>query len=174
MPIRNLILDRDGVINEIVMRDGVVSSPRDMLEFRLLDEFVRFHVEAAKQRLKMFVVSNQPDVSRRLLPDEVLQAMTDQLKTFSFGEIVYCRHDDQHQCLCRKPKPGMILDILQKHALNADETVMVGDSRKDVLAGQAAGIRTIYVRRAYNGTLNCAPDFIVDSLDEILGIITSM
>jgi D-glycero-D-manno-heptose 1,7-bisphosphate phosphatase len=174
MPIRNLILDRDGVINEVIIREGVVSAPWSLDEFKLFDEFVRLHDEAAKRQLKMFVVSNQPDVSRKLLPEEVLQSMTDQLQRFSLTEIFYCRHENHHECTCRKPKPGMIVEILSKYSLRPDETVMVGDSHKDVGAGQGAGVRTIYVRRAYNREFTCKPDFIVDSLDEIMGIISTL
>jgi D-glycero-D-manno-heptose 1,7-bisphosphate phosphatase len=173
MPIRNVILDRDGVINEVVIREGVVSAPWTLDEFKLFDEFIRFHDEAAKRQLKMFVVSNQPDVARNLLPEDILQKMTDQLQRFSLSEISYCKHDNHHECACRKPKPGMIANILAKHSLKTDETIMVGDSHKDVGAGQAAGVRTIYVRRAYNREFTCKPDFIVDSLDEIMGIIST-
>src|SRR6185437_7759938 len=109
---KNLFLDRDGVINEIVMRGDVVSSPRSLYEFNIRPEFEQFHEELQGRNLNLFVVSNQPDVSRRLLPESILADMTALLDRFAFKEIVYCIHDDSHGCQCRKPKPGMITRLL--------------------------------------------------------------
>jgi D-glycero-D-manno-heptose 1,7-bisphosphate phosphatase len=172
MVIKNILLDRDGVINEVVLREGVVSSPRASVEFVIRQEFIEFHQLIKERQLNLFVISNQPDVSRALLPAAELEGMTAQLQPFSFKEIVYCTHDDSHGCNCRKPKPGMILGILDKYGLKKEETVLIGDSKKDILAGQAAGIATIYLRRSYNQQPGCTPEFMVDNLGEILGIIT--
>jgi D-glycero-D-manno-heptose 1,7-bisphosphate phosphatase len=170
--IDTLIFDRDGVINEVVIRDGVISSPRALSEFQLLPDFIEFHESVRTAVARRFVVSNQPDVSRKLLPVEELDAMTEVLgERFAFDEIVYCTHDDKHDCSCRKPKHGMITYLLEKYSLEPARCLMIGDSRKDILAGQAAGVTTVYVRRGYNDRLDCQPEFIVDNLRGILNIV---
>lgn len=171
MAIKNIFLDRDGVINEIVMREGKISSPRSLSEFSIRKEFAEFHQQLIGKNLNLFVVSNQPDVSRRLLKQDDLAAMTSQLDCFQFKEIIYCVHDDSHNCLCRKPKPGMITRVLDKHGLAPEESLLIGDGKKDILAGQAASIRTIYLKRSYNPALDCQPDYIIDTLADAVGII---
>lgn len=166
-PIRTLFLDRDGIINEPVVRGSVVSSPRSFDEFRLTSDFRQLY-EGIKG-CALFVVSNQPDVARGLLAREVLNRIDESLQSeFAFREIIYCTHDDADQCNCRKPKPGMITQTLDKYRIKPDEAAIIGDSYKDILAGQAAGIGTIYCRRSYNSTISCKPDYIVDGLPEIL------
>ena len=171
MPIKNVFLDRDGVINEVVMRDGQVSSPRVPEEFSIRQEFKDFHKQLSGQSLNFFVVSNQPDVSRNLLDPIDLDVMTALLKQFKFRDIAYCIHDDSHNCQCRKPKPGMINSVLDKFKLAREESLIIGDSKKDIQAGQAASITTIYLKRSYNSTPECSPNYIVSTLAEAVGII---
>jgi D-glycero-D-manno-heptose 1,7-bisphosphate phosphatase len=170
--LNTIFLDRDGVINEVVLREGVVSSPRSLDEFAIRPEFIEFHEQLEPDRFNLFVISNQPDVARELLDPLELAAMTAGLERFNFREIVYCLHDDRQQCQCLKPKPGMITSLLDKHGLDKSQSILIGDSKKDILAGQAAGIRTVYLKQAYNQQPGCQPEYIVDSLREILGIIT--
>jgi D-glycero-D-manno-heptose 1,7-bisphosphate phosphatase len=166
MKIKTVFLDRDGIINEPVNRGSIITSPRNLAEFRLTEDFPKLYSSLANYEL--FVVTNQPDVSRGLLDPTALSSLHERLREeFDFNEIIFCPHDDRDQCDCRKPKPGMILTTLRKHGLSADEAVIIGDSYKDILAGQAAGIRTIYCRRSYNSTISCKPDFEVSGLEEI-------
>jgi D-glycero-D-manno-heptose 1,7-bisphosphate phosphatase len=166
MQLKTIFLDRDGIINDVVMRDSGISSPRALSEFRITEDFPLLYHRISK--LNLFVVTNQPDVSRKLLDEDILKKFHDSLLAqFEFREILYCPHDDRHGCDCRKPKPGMILSALEKYGLNADESAIIGDSHKDILAGQAAGITTFYCRRSYNLEISCKPDFVVDGLGEL-------
>ncbi|HEY9715325.1 MAG TPA: HAD-IIIA family hydrolase [Chroococcales cyanobacterium] len=170
--LKTLFLDRDGVINDVIMRDGVVSSPRALAEFSIKDEFIDFYNRLTSLSLQTFVVSNQPDVARRLLDRDELRLMTEELKRrFAFTEVIYCMHDNNDGCECRKPKPGMILQTLKQHDLKADESIIIGDSYKDILAGKAAGIRTIYYCQGYNSTVPCEPDYRVSKLIEALSLL---
>ena len=171
-PIDAIFFDRDGIINEVVMRDGIVSSPRCCAEFQIAPDFIELHAALRQHSVKMFVVSNQPDVSRKLLPAHELRQMDDEMKRqFAFDEIVYCTHDDSHGCECRKPKPGMIISLLNKYNLSPKRVVFIGDSKKDVEAGRAAGVTTIYVQRGYNSEAEGA-EFTVHSLREVLEVVT--
>ncbi len=165
-PIKTVFLDRDGIINEPVHRGSIVSSPRALTEFKLTSDFEELYERISG--LTLFVVSNQPDITRGLLEPQVLEEIGQFLKSrFHFTEIIYCTHDDSCACLCRKPKPGMILETLSRYGLDSHEAVIIGDSYKDILAGQNAGITTIYCRRSYNSGISCKPDYIVDGLNEI-------
>ncbi len=170
--VNTIFFDRDGVINEVVMRAGGVSSPRLMTEFCLRSDFVATYEKILDFDCSMFVVSNQPDVSRSLLSEESLAEMTALLQSrFKFTEVVYCLHDNEDQCSCRKPKPGMLNYLVEKYNIDRAQAIFIGDSKKDVLAGAAAGIRTVYLRQTHNQVLECQPDLIVDSLQELIAIL---
>jgi D-glycero-D-manno-heptose 1,7-bisphosphate phosphatase len=167
MQLKTIFLDRDGIINDVVMRDSGISSPRALSEFRITEDFPPLYHRISK--LNLFVVTNQPDVSRNLLDVGVLNNIhASLLDRFDLREILYCPHDDSANCNCRKPKPGMILSLLDKYGLDAAEAAIIGDSHKDILAGQAAGIRTFYCRRSYSADISCQPDLVVNHLGELL------
>jgi D-glycero-D-manno-heptose 1,7-bisphosphate phosphatase len=148
---RAVFLDRDGVINQIILRKGKVCSPRTLGEF-CWEEGVR----EALQRLKengflLIVVTNQPDVARRRMPRAALRAMTDRIyATLPVDAVFVCPHDDHHRCDCRKPKPGMLFKAGQTWNIDYRRSYMVGDSWKDMQAGETAGCRTILLDRFYN------------------------
>jgi D-glycero-D-manno-heptose 1,7-bisphosphate phosphatase len=101
-----------------------------------------------------------------------LEIMTEQLNSnFSFKEISYCIHDDSDNCNCRKPKPGMIISLLDKYNLQKEESILVGDSSKDISAGKNAGIKTVVLQTDYNRDSDINSDFEVGSLTEIIRII---
>ena len=67
----------------------------------------------------------------------------------------------------------MLNYLLQKYDIDRGRAIFVGDSSKDILAGSAAGIRTVYLRQVHNQLSGCQPDFVVDSLEEIIAILDS-
>ena len=166
--IKNLFLDRDGIINEIVLRGPTVGSPRSLSEFRIRDEFLAFYRRLKKLEVNLFVISNQPDVARALMSRHELDEMTILLRdSFEFKEILYCMHDEHANCFCRKPKPGLITTLLEKYELKKDESLLIGDGFKDIMAGRNAGIRTVFVARDYNRENNCYPTHKITNLEEL-------
>ncbi|MFN8551889.1 MAG: HAD-IIIA family hydrolase [Candidatus Obscuribacterales bacterium] len=169
--LKTLFLDRDGIINEIVMRADVVSSPRTLSEFVIRPDFIEFYNRLDTSSLTVFVVSNQPDVRRgTIAAADLEQIITEMRGRFKFTEILHCVHDDRDQCHCRKPKPGMISGLLQKYDRRADEAIIIGDSYKDILAGKAAGIGTVYLQQGYNALGACVPDYVVTQLTEVFDL----
>src|SRR5690606_18918108 len=106
-----VFLDRDGVLNEIVERDGQPGSPRSLDELRLvhdIDAITRLHDAG----LRTFVITNQPDIARGHVPAAVVDQMLDAIRSrVPIDDARVCRHEDADGCVCRKPKPGMILDL---------------------------------------------------------------
>ena len=81
-------------------------------------------------------------------------------------DVMVCFHTDEDHCDCRKPKPGMILEAAARHGIDLPASYIVGDRWRDVLAGQAAGCRTIFVDYDYPQDRPATPDKIVRSLHE--------
>jgi D-glycero-D-manno-heptose 1,7-bisphosphate phosphatase len=148
---QGVFLDRDGVINKVIYRDGKPTSPRNIAEFEFHGE-----VESALKRLrsagfKLFVVTNQPELARGLLTKESLCVMTDHIiSTLKIDEVRICPHDNEDGCRCRKPQPGMLIELAHKYDLSLDESYIVGDTWKDSRAGRSAGCRSIILDRPYN------------------------
>ena len=165
-----VFLDRDGVLNELVLRDGHWVSPRRAQDFRLSPE-----VPGAVPRLRslgyaLFVVTNQPDIARGLMAHAELEQMTALLRAaVGPDEIVICPHDDAEGCECRKPRPGMLLGLGARWDLDMGRSFMVGDSTKDIEAGRRAGCRTIFIDRSGGGI--DAADYTVRTLTAAVDII---
>ena len=138
--VKAVFLDRDGVINANLVRDGKPVAPTTLDEFRIFPD-----AAAAAQRLKdagflLIVVTNQPDVRTGLTPKATMEAMHDRIRALMpIDDFEICLHTDADNCACRKPKPGLLLQAAAKHGIDLSGSIMVGDRWRDVLAGQAAG-----------------------------------
>ena len=165
--VKAVFLDRDGVINANLERNGRPVAPTRLAEFRILPG-----VEEAAQRLKaagflLVVVTNQPDVANGLTPKVTVEAMHDEVrKRLPVDDIAVCYHADKDDCACRKPKPGMILDAAQKHDIDIARSYLVGDRWRDVAAGRAAGCRTVFVDYGYAQDQPATANKVVKSLAE--------
>jgi D-glycero-D-manno-heptose 1,7-bisphosphate phosphatase len=134
------------VLNELVSRDGALVGPRTMAEFRLAaggDEVAKQLRDAG---WLVFVFTNQPDIARGLLKQSELDLMTAEIRrVIQPHDIRICPHDDADQCACRKPKPGMLLDLGSAWNLDLKGSFVIGDTWRDVEAGRSAGCHTIFL-----------------------------
>ncbi len=166
-----VFLDRDGVINRAILRQGRPHPPASIEELGILPG-----VPEALRRLKeagfrLVVVTNQPDVARGTQTQAAVEQLHDVLQaTLPIDEVRVCYHDDRDGCSCRKPAPGLLLAD-PSHELS--RSVMVGDRWRDVEAGQRAGVRTILVGTGYDER-DVTPDFRVESLAEAASTILNM
>jgi D-glycero-D-manno-heptose 1,7-bisphosphate phosphatase len=172
MVTRAVFLDRDGVINANVERDGKPVAPRRLEDFNLLPGAVE-----AVQRLKaagflIVVVTNQPDVRTGHISMETMEAMHAELrKRMPVDDIKACFHVDSDSCDCRKPKPGMILDAAREHGIDLGKSYVVGDRWRDIEAGRSAGCLTILVDYSYEQDGPLRPTVTVRSLVEAAAVI---
>jgi D-glycero-D-manno-heptose 1,7-bisphosphate phosphatase len=163
-----VFLDRDGVLNRPLVRDGRPFPPESAEQFVLYPE-----VPAACRRLHelgfaLVVVTNQPDVARGSLGVEVVDAIHSELRRQIPVDGVYvCLHDDPDACECRKPAAGLLIQASIELGLDLGRSIMVGDRWRDVEAGRRAGCcRTVHIDRRYRERLPEGADFVAYSLDE--------
>jgi len=154
--VKAVFLDRDGVINHAIIRDGKAFSPRTREEF-LIVEGAASAVRALQEAgFKVLVVTNQPDIARGLLSEVDLDWMTALvLMKTGVDDVLVCPHDDHHQCLCRKPLPGMLREGALKWGIDLTRSYMVGDGWKDMEAGKKVGCKSILIDAPYNETVSC-------------------
>jgi len=104
---------------------------------------------------------------------DVLQQMHSVIRSKTeIDDIYFCPHDDEDNCSCRKPRPGMIESACEKWGISAEGSFLVGDQGKDVVAGKTAGCTTFLINTVYNnGDSSIRPDHLVSSINEAIDLI---
>ena len=164
---RAVFLDRDGVINQTIFRDGKARAPDHLHQFEFLPG-----VPAAIAKLKeagflTIVVTNQPDVARGWQQKHVVEAMNEKVMAeLQVDDLKTCFHDDEHDCLCRKPKPGMLEASALEWDIDLRQSFMIGDRLGDIQAGNAAGCVSILVGPGDSQNSDILAELRVSSLTE--------
>ena len=162
-----VFLDRDGVINKTFLREGVSHPPAHLGDFEFLPGVLQATRRLEEAGWPLVVVTNQPDVARGVQTCEQVEAMHRHLhEHLPVLEVVTCYHDNADHCLCRKPRPGMLIAAARRWGLDLTRSVMVGDRWSDVVAGQAAGCTAILVKTPQSAVERCHPDHCVNDLSE--------
>lgn len=142
-----VFLDRDGVINE-----NRPDHVKVWDEFRFLPGVPEAMARLCQAGVKVFVITNQAVVNRGLVPRQTVDTINNLMmrELASRGAyieaVAYCPHRPEEHCGCRKPEPGLLLDLARRYDLDLRDTVLIGDALSDIEAGQAAGCRTILVQ----------------------------
>lgn len=171
--IRAVFLDRDGIINRSVVRNGKPYPPASLDELEILPGAVHSLKRVAAAGYILIGVTNQPDVARGTQSHEIVEAINARIiGQLPITEIFTCYHDSKDNCLCRKPKPGLILQGAEKYDIDLANSWMVGDRWKDISAGHAAGLRTVFVDYHYNETYSGPPaDVVIEDMVALAEII---
>jgi D-glycero-D-manno-heptose 1,7-bisphosphate phosphatase len=168
-----VFLDRDGVINRAVVREGKPYPPASMDEFVLLEgvgEACRLLKQAG---FLLVVVTNQPDVARGTQSMQTVEEMHAAMcKALPIDRVEVCYDaDDSTGSNRRKPKPGMLLDAARALNVDLSRSVMIGDRWRDIDCGHAAGCTTVFIDYGYKEQLRAQPDIRAASLLDAARII---
>jgi len=170
---RAVFLDRDGVLNRADVRDGKPHPPATVEALEINPE-APTSLQALKEAgFFLVVVTNQPDVARGTQSRATVEKMHEKLLAALPIDAFYaCYHDGADACECRKPKPGMLLRAAQERAIPLNESFLVGDRWRDIDAGYAAGVRTVFIDYGYQErSPEHEPDARVASLKEAVNWI---
>ncbi len=151
-----VFLDRDGTI---VAERGYITVPEDV---HLVEGAAQGILALRAGGWKVFVASNQAAVAKGLITEDELSRINLRMVALLAGEgatldgIYCCPHHPEGtvpeyavECECRKPRPGLLEQAAREHDLDLSACVMIGDSRRDVETGKAAGTATILVRTGH-------------------------
>ena len=134
-----ILLDRDGVINH--ESSDFIKSPD---EWQPIDSSLEA-IAALQEQYTVAVCTNQSGLARGLFSLTSLHAIHTKLQSgiCAVGgkplEVFFCPHLDGDNCLCRKPKPGLLVQAMAQFSAAPSHTLFVGDSKRDIEAAQAAG-----------------------------------
>jgi D-glycero-D-manno-heptose 1,7-bisphosphate phosphatase len=140
------VLDRDGTINHD--SDQYIKSPAEWKPIKGSLEAIARLTQAG---FRVVVATNQSGLARGLFDMAALNAIHDALQRAvhqaggRIDAIFFCPHADQSGCECRKPRPGMLLEIGKRLNVPMEGVPMVGDSLRDLQAAAAAGARPVLV-----------------------------
>ncbi|GAC1366658.1 MAG: HAD family hydrolase [Actinomycetota bacterium] len=151
MSLPAVFLDRDGVINEVRMAGTTASAPRTVQELAIVPGAAQVLERLANAGLRLFVVSNQPDVARGDLSLQAVEAINAVLcRELPLDAVYYCPHDTPDGCTCRKPQPGLLLRAAAEWDIDLGRSWLVGDRWVDLLAAQRAGVEPILLQRPWS------------------------
>ncbi len=148
---RAVFLDRDGVINRAIVRQGKPYPPANIAEVEILpgvDEALGALHDAGYM---LIVVTNQPDVARGITSMAVVEQINLYLAAcLPIDEFRTCYHDNGDGCDCRKPKSGSLIAAAEQHGVNLRASYVIGDRWRDIEAGERAGCKTIFIDYGYD------------------------
>ena len=148
---RAIFLDRDGVLNHAIVREGKPYPPSSIDEFIIFPGLAERLARIKEKGFFLIVVTNQPDVARGKITHKIVNAFNRLLREqLPIDHVLVCFHDDSDKCDCRKPLPGLLHQAQERFNLDLDHSYMVGDRWRDIGAGTAAGCTTVFVDYGYN------------------------
>lgn len=168
-----VFLDRDGVLNEALVRGGRPYPPASVDEVVLRPGVRRACRALSDAGALLVMVTNQPDLARGTATRAEVDAINDYLTAeLGLDAVRMCAHDDADGCACRKPRPGLILEAADELDVDLGRSLMVGDRWRDIEAGTRAGVTTVWVRNDYDERRPEVPDHVVDGLSDVVPLVT--
>ena len=143
-----VFLDRDGVLNK-ELGDYVCK----LEDFKVLEHNFGVLKELQSRGYLLIVITNQGGLAKAWYTEETLGKMHERLRKIYadqgilLTEIYYCRHHPEYngKCLCRKPGSLMLEKAVARFGIDASASYFIGDRERDVIAGEAAGLKGILI-----------------------------
>jgi D-glycero-D-manno-heptose 1,7-bisphosphate phosphatase len=141
-----VILDRDGVINE-----NRTDHVKNWDEFQFLPGAAAAVADLCRAGLRVFVMTNQAIINRGIAPRETVDDLNSRMVSEirrcggSIEAVACCPHRPDQGCHCRKPQPGLLIDLANRFGIDLSKSLVVGDALTDIEAGLAAGCSAVLV-----------------------------
>ncbi|MDC1068955.1 HAD-IIIA family hydrolase [Candidatus Kapabacteria bacterium] len=142
-----IFFDRDGIVNRRIVGDYV----KNINEFEFIPEFFQI-IKTISPEYSKIIITNQQGVGKKLMTLQDLHSVHNYMqinllrKTYtSFDDILFCADLKESNSPRRKPNPGMLLEAIEKWEIDISNSYMIGDSKSDILAGERAGVKTIFI-----------------------------
>ena len=170
--LKSIFLDRDGVIN---FDKGYVHKKED---FDFIPEIFDLLKYFKDREFTLFIITNQSGIGRGYYSlgdfNKLNTWMLSELEKFDIHieRVEFCPHKPTDECICRKPKTGMLDQIMKDYDIDLDNSWMIGDKESDINFAKNGKIKkTICVDISNKVMTKTKPDFIVTSLGDIKNII---
>lgn len=161
---RAVFLDRDGTI---IHHIPYLSDPDQL---KLFPDTVKSLKMIRAAGFLSILVTNQSGIRRGYLTEDKLSTIHEKLNALlseggaQLDAIYYCHHHPIDNCVCRKPKPGMLIAASEKYNLDLSGSYIIGDDPKDVEVGSLVGCKTVLLSKETNLILPVTPSFQTETL----------
>ena len=157
-----VFFDRDGVVNQLIERDGGFYSPRNFDEFKFHSDLEQCIDICLENNFLIIIISNQPDISRKKMNISELKKMDELMKSKIHIDAIYYSFDDvYYKEGLKKPSPKMIFNAQKELEINLKKSLFIGDSKVDIECAANAGVNFILIKREHNQDL-FSENFIMD------------
>jgi histidinol-phosphate phosphatase family protein len=175
-----LFLDRDGVIME-----NRASYVRNWGDVEFYPQALEALYNVRSSPYKVFLITNQSAVGRGIITLEKARSINQMVVNYieqaggRIDDVFMCPHAPDENCNCRKPRPGLILQAVEKYPIDLNRSIMVGDAISDMVAGQSAGIPFTMMVRTGRGNSQIADATVeqisfIEVYDNLLEIFTQL
>ncbi|MGH2460666.1 MAG: D-glycero-alpha-D-manno-heptose-1,7-bisphosphate 7-phosphatase [Chloroflexota bacterium] len=144
--VKAVFLDRDGVINQ-----NRPDHVKHWSEFHFLPGALQAVARLSQAGVGVFIITNQAIINRGMASRETVdwinRRMVEEIERLGgrVEAVAYCPHRPDERCGCRKPQPGLLVDLARRFGLDLRETAVIGDALTDLEAGQAVGCEAVLV-----------------------------
>ncbi len=166
-------MDRDGVLNQSIVKDGKPFAPTTLADFEFLPGVKEALSLTKSVGFLNIIVTNQPDLNAgKIDPKQSRLILEHCFSELDIDDIKVCPHLEINQCDCRKPLPGMIVNAAKEYGIDVSKSYMIGDRWRDIECGQAAGCKTnFFIDYGYSEKMPEHPYTMVRNLGEAVQII---
>jgi D-glycero-D-manno-heptose 1,7-bisphosphate phosphatase len=189
-----VFLDRDGVINEFCFNEETeqLDSPFDETDFYYKKNVIDTLSFLQRAGYYIFIVTNQPAAAKGKVSLQKLYNLSKWIikdlcdKGIDIECINMCPHHPKgnerteakfliRDCRCRKPKAALITDLFEIYNIDKENSIMIGDSYTDVMAGKTAGLKTVLLGEMKCDMCHCLhgnkPDWIIEDIAELKKLV---
>ena len=166
--IKALFLDRDGIVSKKL---GIGEYVTSLDDFEFIPDIFKIIKVAHKKGYSIVIVTNQKCIARGLVSSKTVESINDYMVKEVYNNtnvkilrVYVCPHNDKHNCSCRKPKAGMIINAANRYNIDLKSSFMVGDSFRDIQAGNTAGCKTIWINDEKTEEKENIADYLIKSI----------
>ena len=162
-----LFCDRDGTLIEALKIDGKPRSIQTLSEIRYCVG-VETSIERIKQKMPVFMITNQPEVSRGSIDRELVDSINLEIaRKLGLTAVLMCPHDDKDECNCRKPKAGLLKQAAEEYEIDLKQSFLVGDRWRDISCAHTGGLKAFFIDRNYDEPYPDPPFVSVKDMEEV-------
>ena len=167
-----IFFDRDGVLIKAKVKSGKPLAINDNKKIEFTTNEICLFKKLKLQGYYLFLFTNQPDVARGIVSKNIVDIINSKVaKRYLLDDVFVCYHDDIDNCLCRKPKDGLIITAKEKYNLNLEKSFVIGDRWRDIDAAENSKCKSILIDHKYKEKKPKGYQFKSKSINEAIRFI---
>ena len=144
-----IFLDRDGVLNIPIIKDGKSFAPRKYKDFKIYPFVKKYCLLLKKKNFKLVVVTNQPDLGDGTIKKSEFKKMSDKLRVCLEIDEIHVALSRSPRSFFKKPNSGMLLKSIKKNNFDVNKCFLIGDRWSDIKAASKIGCKSVFINRNY-------------------------